>query len=249
MNSAAESPLRSLLIDALLNVVPMLLLVAGTATAIAEAFRLPTAYTVQSLVAFAGLLLALTPFLAQHLPLACFGAANRVTLLRAGMTSLLAGLVGQPAPAPDLAWLMAALALVVLALDGLDGWLARRNSLQSPFGARFDLEVDAFLILILAALVYQSDKAGGWVLLSGAMRYGFVALGYALPWLRQPLPPRKRRQTACVIQTAVLALCLTPPLAPSWATVLAATALGLLTISFTVDIVWLARRAAAASSS
>jgi len=91
-------------------------------------------------------------------------------------------------------------------------------------------------------LVWQSGKAGVWVILSGALRYGFVLLGYALPWLNQPLPPRRRRQTVCVIQTVVLVLCLTPPLIPPKSTVLAAAALGLLALSFAVDIAWLWRQ-------
>lgn len=244
MNSSTDSPLQPLWISALLSIVPALLLVAGTAAAIAALFQLSTGYVARSLTAFTGLLLALAPFLPQHWPSHRFGAANQVTLLRAGIAALAAGLLGQAAMAPALAWFVAALAAIALILDGVDGWLARRQDLHSPFGARFDLEVDAFFILILAALVYQADKAGVWVLLSGVMRYGFIALGYALPWLRQPLPPRKRRQTVCVIQTAALTLCLTPPLDPPWTTALAAAALGLLTLSFAVDTVWLARRAA-----
>ena len=244
MNSSTASPLQLFLRSALLNVVPVLLLVAGTATAIAPVFQLPASYAAQCLTVFAGLLLALSPFLPWHLPLERFGAANRVTLLRAGIAALMAGLIGWPAIQPGLAWLMAVLAAIALILDGVDGWLARRGGMESPFGARFDMEVDAFFILILAVLVHQSDKAGGWVLLSGALRYGFVALGYALPWLRRPLPPRKRRQTACVIQTAVLALCLAPPLVRPWTTALTTGALGLLALSFTVDTIWLARRAA-----
>jgi phosphatidylglycerophosphate synthase len=132
--------------------------------------------------------------------------------------------------------------MVALMLDGVDGWMARRNGMQSPFGARFDMEVDAFFILILAGLIWQSGKAGAWVILSGAMRYGFIVLGWRLPWLKRPLPPRRRRQTVCVIQTAVLALCLTPPLIPPVSTFLAAGALGLLALSFTVDIAWLWRQ-------
>ncbi len=241
---ASASLLRSLLIDALSNVIPALLLLAGGAMTLATTFDLSIRYPVQTLAAFVGLLLALAPFLPHHLPLTCFGAANRVTLLRASLAALLAGLLGQAPLASGLAWCATLVALVALALDGLDGWLARRHGLQSIFGARFDMEVDAFLILVLAALAYQTGQAGGWVLLSGVMRYGFVALGYALPWLRQPLPPRKRRQTVCVIQTAALALILIPTLAPPWTTALAASALGLLTYSFAVDTVWLARRAA-----
>lgn len=238
----ASSP-RALVISTLLDVTAVLPLVAGLAMVLARTFQLPAGYVLQVLAAFAGLLLALLPFLPQHRPLQRFGTANRVTLLRAGIAALAAGLLGRPEWPPGLAWSLTALAGNAMILDGVDGWLARRGGWQSPFGARFDLEVDAFFILILAALVYQADKTGAWVLLSGALRYGFVALGYLLPWLRQPLPPRRRRQTLCVIQTAVLALCLIPPLAPPWTTLLAASALGLLMLSFTVDTVWLARHA------
>lgn len=241
MRPSTWFPHQRLVLSTLLHLAAVLPLIAGLALVLAETFRLPSGYVVQSLAVFAGLLLALLPFLPQHRPLERFGPANGVTLLRAGIAALTAGLIGRPELPPGLAWTLATLAGITLLLDGVDGWLARRGGWQSPFGARFDMEVDAFFILVLAALVYQADKAGGWVLLSGALRYGFVALGYLLPWLRQPLPPRRRRQTVCVIQTAVLALCLIPSLAPPWTTLLAASALGLLTLSFAVDTIWLAR--------
>lgn len=241
MNRSTAFPFQPLLISTLLTVVPAILLLAGAASVIAARFQLPASYIIQSIAVLIGLLLTLLPFLPQHQPLQRLGAANTVTLLRAGIAALLAGLIGQAMLVASLAWLMAALAGIALLLDGVDGWLARRSQMQSIFGARFDMEVDAFFILVLAALVYQMDKAGVWVLLSGALRYGFVALGYALPWLRQPLPPRQRRQTVCVFQTAILALCLIPPLTPPWTTRLTAVALGLLTLSFLVDTVWLAR--------
>ena len=241
MTDTAESPLQPLLTSALRSIVPALCLVAGLALLATGALRLPNGYIAQSLAVFAGLLLALAPFLPQHLPLVIFGAANQVTLSRAGMAALAAGLIGRPEMTPAQGWFVAALAGLALVLDGIDGWLARRGGLQSRFGARFDMEVDAFFILILAVLIHQTGKAGAWVLLSGLLRYGFVALGYALPWLNRPLPPRQRRQTVCVIQTAVLALCLAPPLIPPWTTVLAAAALGLLVLSFAVDVRWLWR--------
>ncbi len=196
----------------------------------------------QFLAVFASLLLALSPFLPQHQPFTRFGAANAVTLLRAGIVALFAGLLGPTAPIPNLAWLLAALAAAALLLDGVDGWLARRSGMQSSFGARFDMEVDAFFILILAALAWQFDKAGGWVLLSGASALWFRRAGFRwLPWLNQPLPPRRRRQTVCVIQTAVLA----PDAAADSALVnlLAASALGLLAGAlFAVDVRWLWRQ-------
>ena len=41
-------------------------------------------------------------------------------------------------------------------LDLVDGWVARRTGTASPFGARFDLETDAALILVLSWLVWRT---------------------------------------------------------------------------------------------
>ena len=40
----------------------------------------------------------------------------------------------------------------------------------SAFGARFDMETDALLILALSVLVWRHAKAGAWVLASGLLR-------------------------------------------------------------------------------
>src|SRR3954468_16068079 len=75
-------------------------------------------------------------------PTGRFGAANLVTALRLLLVSLLSialhGAGGR---------LLAALVLATFVLDGLDGWLARSAGLASPFGAHFDMEVDALLVL------------------------------------------------------------------------------------------------------
>jgi len=245
MDTADQShrePWRLLKISAALNGLIATLLLATIATLITGIFQLPPRYIVQTLIIFTGLLIALTPFLPQHLPLTRVGPANQATLFRAAIAALMAGLIGGSPLEPALAGGIAGLAGLAMLLDGLDGWLARRGGWQSQFGARFDMEVDAFLILTLATLVWLSGKTGGWVLLSGALRYGFIAAGLALPWLNQPLPPRRRRQTICVIQTAVLVGCLTPLVTAPWATGLAAGALALLILSFTLDVFWLARQ-------
>ena len=62
-------------------------------------------------------------------------------------------------------------------LDGVDGWLARRHRIASAFGARFDMEIDALLILALSVLAWRHEKAGAWVVASGLLRYAFVAAG------------------------------------------------------------------------
>lgn len=242
MANTTENSLRRLRVNTLSWVTWVGLLLAAIAWILAWIFQWPSGYITQSLAAFIGLLLVLAPFLSQHQPFTRFGVANVVTLLRAGIAALFAGLIGHSIPRPEGAWIIAVLATAALVLDGMDGWLARRSGMASVFGARFDMEVDAFFILILAVLVWQWGKAGAWVILSGAMRYGFVALSYGLPWLNGPLPRRRRRQTVCVIQAIVLGLCLTPPVVPPLSTVLAGAALGLLALSFVIDIGWLWRQ-------
>jgi len=171
-----------------------------------------------------------------------FGAANAVTLARAAIATLLAAVLGT-APTPALAWVLVGLGTAGVALDGVDGALARRRGEASDFGARFDMETDALLILVLAALVWQHGKAGPWILAAGLMRYLFVAASWALPWLGASLPPSRRRQAVCVIQIVSLLGALAPLVVPPWSVALALAGLAALVWSFAVDVLWLARHA------
>jgi phosphatidylglycerophosphate synthase len=111
--------------------------------------------------------------------------------------------------------------------------------MASRFGARFDMEIDALLILALAILTWQHGKAGPWVVLSGLLRYLFVAAGWRLPRMRQPLPDSRRRQTICVIQVVALIVALEPFVAPAASALIAGAALLALVYSFAVDTRWL----------
>jgi phosphatidylglycerophosphate synthase len=170
-----------------------------------------------------------------------FGLANQVTLLRAGLVCLIGGALLAGGYLTPFGWSLAALVASALGLDAVDGWLARRFGLASDFGARFDLEVDALLILILAVLVWQSGRAGPWVLAIGLLRYAFVTAGWFLPWLRRPLPPSRRRQAVCVQQGMTLLLCLLPPVGATFAATFAGVALLALLASFAADIIYLAQ--------
>ena|SRR5689334_2582102 len=113
---------------------------------------------------------------ANH-PFADVGPANHVTTARAVFVALIAGGIGESSePAVEAA--AAAAAIAVTVMDGVDGWLARRTAMSSAFGARFDMEVDALLILVLSVLAWQYGKAGSWVMLSGLLRYVFVLAGW-----------------------------------------------------------------------
>jgi phosphatidylglycerophosphate synthase len=183
----------------------------------------------------------LTRLYRQHHPHATFGAANYVTLARALLTIVLLCSVPLP-PTLRLAWTAAWIAGTIAALDGVDGWLARRSGTNSAFGARFDMETDAAFLMVLSVLALRYGKAGAWVLAIGLMRYLFVAGGWLLPWLAGPLTPTLRGKAVAVVQMAMLAVALVLP--PRVASTAAALSLALLIWSFAIDVrrLWNGRR-------
>jgi phosphatidylglycerophosphate synthase len=191
--------------------------------------RVAAVFGLVAAVAFAGL---------RAHPFARLGPANVVTGARTMVMALLAGAATGPG-IPASGWLVVLIAAAGAAADALDGPLARRSGLASRFGARFDMEVDALLILVLSALVWRVAPVGAWVLASGLMRYAFVAAGWLLPWMAVDLPPSRRRQAVCVVQIVGLIVALSPLVTPAAASAVAVTGLALLTWSFAVDTRWL----------
>lgn len=171
-------------------------------------------------------------------PHTALGACNVATLSR---FMLAATLVAPLFASADNHWPVLALALVALMLDGVDGWLARREGLVSSFGARFDMEVDAGLAFLLAANALAAGHAGLLVIVLGLPRYLFVIAGILFPWLRRPLPERYGRKVTCVLQLAALIALQVPALAEAASGPLVAAAAVALLWSFGRDVVWLWR--------
>jgi len=223
---------------------PVAVLEVGTAFALLAALSALAGAMVdlpaQAMWAAAGVLLAACAAILYQWPdpRTTLGPANRVTLGRAVLVALVAGAIAAPAWVQQHATWVAAVAAVALALDGVDGWVARRWRCASAFGARFDMELDAFLILALCVHLLVMGKAGSWVLAIGAMRYVFVAAMRIWPWLDGPLPESSRRKLVCVWQVGSLLLCLLPAVGAGQAAPLLALALGLLAWSFAVDVRW-----------
>lgn len=196
----------------------------------------------KALAVYAGAAVLLWFGLHGHAPHLRFGPANAITLGRLVLVALLAASVGEPVlDAQAFGWWALAVATLAASLDGVDGPIARRRHEASAFGARFDMETDALLVLVLSALVLHLDKAGAWVLASGAMRYAFVAAAWVWPWLARPLAPSLRRKAVCVVQIVVLIVCLSPWVPPAFSAALAAVGLLALGLSFAQDLWWLAR--------
>jgi phosphatidylglycerophosphate synthase len=162
-----------------------------------------------------------------------YGPADWVTQARAVLVGGVAALGVADAPAVPL---IVAVASVALALDWVDGQVARGTGTASSLGARFDMEVDAFLILVLSVGVAR--ELGAWVLAIGAMRYAYVVASWRLPWLRLPLPPRYWRKVVAATQGIVLVFALSGLTPVPLATAAVAAALALLCESFGRDILF-----------
>jgi phosphatidylglycerophosphate synthase len=165
------------------------------------------------------------------------GPADWVTLTRAALTVGVAALVADSFTDSVPVALLVSLASLALALDLVDGRIARRTGTTSALGGQMDGEVDAFLILILSAYVARS--VGAWVLAIGAARYAFLTVGYLVPWLRAPLPPRYWRKVVCATQGVVLTIAAAQVLPAALADAALGVALVLLAESFGRDVWWL----------
>ncbi|KAF2414282.1 CDP-alcohol phosphatidyltransferase [Microbacterium sp. B35-04] len=188
-----------------------------------------------------------------------FGPANAVTATRSTLVGLVTALTvaslegtteptrpGVPLDAPAASGgalgttvLLVSLVACALALDGVDGYVARRTGSESELGARFDMEVDAFLLLVLS--VYDTRYVGWWVLSIGLLRYAFVVAGALLPWMRRTLPPRYWRKVVTAASGVALAVVAAQVLPPTADLAVAAAALLLMLESFGRDVAWLVR--------
>lgn len=164
------------------------------------------------------------------------GPAGAVTLFRAELTCAVAALTVDSFVRPTPVGVLVSLTALALLLDAVDGRVARRTGTVTPLGARFDMEVDAFLIAVMS--VYVAPAIGAWVLAIGAMRYLYVAAGWVMPWLRRPTPPRYWAKVVAAVQGVMLLLAATGLLPTARSRLLLVLALALLTESFGRDVWW-----------
>jgi phosphatidylglycerophosphate synthase len=172
------------------------------------------------------------------------GPADRVTL---GRTVLIGGcatiaVLTLAGSLPARPWWLVALVVPALALDAVDGIVARRTGTSSAAGARLDMEMDAALLMVLSVVAVLS--LGWWVLALGGMRYAFVAAAWFRPQLRGALPFSQFRRVVAAVQGITLAVALAPVVPIPLAQTAVAIALILLAVSFARDIYALERRGA-----
>ncbi len=69
-----------------------------------------------------------------------------------------------------------------IALDGLDGYLARKYNQATELGGLFDMTTDAYLVLILSFLLVKNHEVPYWILSIGYLHYGYTLLIHSLDW-------------------------------------------------------------------
>ena len=223
------------------DLVAALALVTVTAVTISWSLEFPTRYLINTL----GLYLLLATLVLITIPRTLagpgLGYANRVTLFRASLIVPIAAMVTKLVPlTASEAWWVIAVSTIALILDGVDGRVSRYKQCETTFGARFDMELDAFFLLVLSVLVWHNGKTGAWITGIGVTRYCFLIAAFFGPWLGRTLPESLRRKIICVVQGIALLICLGPIVPSALAIFVGATALFLLVVSFGIDIYWLA---------
>jgi phosphatidylglycerophosphate synthase len=212
-----------------------LLVVAGIAMVVRPWLQLGALYPGKAAAVLAAGMAMAFGYVGSHHPHARLGPANYVTMIRVMIVALIASLIGEPV-IPRAAMAASIATAVMTVLDGVDGWLARRSRIASAFGARFDMETDAVLVMAMSILIWQYGKAGVWALLGGMMRYIFVIAGWWLPWMARPLRPTRRARTITVCHMVGLSVGLAPFVPIPLSAIVVGLTTAALSWSFAVDV-------------
>jgi phosphatidylglycerophosphate synthase len=107
-----------------------------------------------------------------------FGVANLITAARVALALAL--------PCFGVGVTGATLLALILALDGLDGAVARRRGEASPFGAMFDMESDAWTVAVAGLLIGMTGDPV--LVVPGVLRYLYVLAIRYIPGSRGEAP-------------------------------------------------------------
>lgn len=178
---------------------------------------------IASVLAVLAVLVAGTTLVGLYRRQSSLGWANGLTLARLVGVSWTAALsltwLMTPPPSRTGVALLVVVVVVCLILDGLDGRVARVRGEVDEFGARFDMETDAALIMLLCIAVAAQGSVGWWVLVIGLARYGYWLCSLRVSALKLPVAPSLLRRTVAVGQSVAMLICLilgVSAIAPGW---------------------------------
>lgn len=157
-----------------------------------------------------------------------FGIATAATLVRGLAIAAVAGFIAVPEPVGWAAWLPVGLYVIAVALDWVDGRLARQYGETTLLGAKLDLEFDGLCLLVAGLLGTTYGVLPPWYLAVGLARPAFVAGR----WLHRrrgrsvgPIPPSSVRRPLTGLQMVVCSIALLPVVSSPVSTALATVAM------------------------
>lgn len=127
------------------------------------------------------------------------GAANLVTLCR--LLLLIFALLTYSTT--GILWFVMIVVLVMI-LDGVDGYLARRLGQSTVVGEIFDMEVDTFLAIGLSLRICIDHPVSWWVMTAAILRYCFVILYRYLGWQEKVRPAMPEAKVIAVVYFCTL---------------------------------------------
>ena len=157
------------------------------------------------------------------------GVANALTGIRWLGIAMLVSFCQQLHP-----YLILALGILVLVLDGLDGYYARKYQTTSEFGDVFDKEADAFFVLAFGVIIVALNLASSWVLLPGLLRYGYVIV---LAYVDKPPAPVGYSFRRRFVGMWMMGTLLAPFVVPTWMYIPGLiAAIAMILYSFAIDL-------------
>lgn len=85
---------------------------------------------------------------------------------------------------------------IAVALDFFDGLAARFFNETSFFGQYFDMEIDAFFVLLMCTFYFMHGKISWWILIPGLLRYVYRMYTFCFP---KPNTKEQKKTYATVI--------------------------------------------------
>ena len=104
------------------------------------------------------------------------------------------------------------LALFSVIIDGLDGYIARKFNQKSTFGLFFDMETDAFYVMVITSIIFMEGMFGFWLVIVGYLRYLYGTLSlFIRVYERESTRTKFRSIIAGIFFVAILSPFILPP--------------------------------------
>ncbi len=169
------------------------------------------------------------------------GSGNTITLFRAFLLVLLAGLIPPESRWTWWPWFFVTLWICASVLDLADGYLARRTGQITVLGAELDMEIDALGVLVAAGAGIVWGTLPVWFLGVVLLRPLWII---AIAWRKRqgkqhvPWPPSPRRRGAACLQLFLLGGAIWPGIPAPMVNIAAAFLAAVMVRGFGRDWLW-----------